>query len=143
MGQDQQKNYANVRQKDLKFEVKDLVFLKLLPWKRVVHFEKCWKLRPRYIEPYEIVERVSIVAYCLFLPEEFLRIHNVFHISILCKYLPNPLLVLEDPKVELITDLSYKEQPMQIIDYKDLVLHTKTIPSVKLIWRNYKVEEVT
>ena len=95
--------------RDLEFEVKDRVFLKLSPWKGVVRFEKRGKLNPHYIGPFEIVERIGPVAYRLDLLEEFSRVHNVFHISMLRKYIPNPSHVLEAPEIELRDDLSYEE----------------------------------
>ena len=57
--------------RDLEFEVEDRVFLKLSPWKGLVHFGKRGKLNPRYIGPFEIVERIGLVAYRLDLPDEF------------------------------------------------------------------------
>ncbi|CAL8991237.1 unnamed protein product [Prunus brigantina] len=63
--QDRQKSYADNRRKDLQFEVGDWVFLKLSPWKGVIRFGKRGKLSPRYIGPYEIIERVGPVAYRL------------------------------------------------------------------------------
>ena len=65
----------------------DWVFLKLSPWKGVVRFGKRGKLSPRYIGPYEIIERVGSLAYRLALPPELARIHNVFHVSMLRKYI--------------------------------------------------------
>ena len=56
---------------DLEFEVEDRVFLKISPWKGVVHFGKRGKLNPRYIGPFEIVERIGLVAYRLDLSDEF------------------------------------------------------------------------
>ena len=111
--------------KDLEFEVKDRVFLKLSPWKGVVRFGKRGKLNHRYIELFEIVERIGPVAYRLELPEEFSRVHNVFHISMLRKYIPNSSHVLETLEIEL------KE------------LRNKTISLVKVLWRNHLVEEAT
>ena len=55
--------------KDLEFEVEDRVFLKPSPWKGVVRFGKRGKLNPRYIEPFEIVERIGPEAYILDLPK--------------------------------------------------------------------------
>ena len=84
--------------RDLEFEVEDQVFLKLSPWKGVVRFGKRGKLNPRYIGRFEIVERIGPVVYRLDLPEEFSRVHNVFHISMLRKYIPDPSHVLETPE---------------------------------------------
>ena len=95
--------------RDLEFEVEDRVFLKLSPWKGVVRFGKRGKLNPRYIGPFEIVERIGPVAYRLDLPEEFSRVHNVFHISMLRKYIPDPSHALEALEIELRDDLSYEE----------------------------------
>ena len=123
--------------KELEFEVEDRVFLKLSPWKGVVRFEKRGKLNPRYIGPFEIVERIGPVAYRLDLPEEFSGVHNVF------KYIPDPSHVLETPEIELRDDLSYEEQPVQILGIKEKELRNKTISLVKVLWRNHLVEEAT
>ena len=68
--QDRQKSYADKRRKDIEFEVENRVFLKLSPWNGVVRFGKRGKLSPRYIGPFEIVERIGSVAYRLDLLEE-------------------------------------------------------------------------
>ena len=81
----------------------------------MVRFGKRGKLNPRYIGPFEIVERTGPVAYRLDLPEEFSRVHNVFHISMLRKYIPDPSHALEALEIELRDDLSYEEQPVQIL----------------------------
>ena len=106
---DRQKSYANKRRKDLEFEVEDQVLLKLSPWKSVVCFGKRGKLSPRYTGPFEIVERIGPVAYRLDLPEELPQVHNVFHISMLRKYISDPSHVLETLEIELRDDLSYEE----------------------------------
>ena len=56
-------------------------------------------MRPRYIGPYEIIARVGTVAYRLDLPPELSKVHNVFHVSMLRKYIPNPSHVLRDQPV--------------------------------------------
>ena len=141
--QDRQKSYADKQMKDLEFEVEDRVFLKLSPWKGVVRFGKRGKLSPRYIGPFEIVEMIGPVAYRLDLPEELSRVHNVFHIFMLRKYIPDSSHVLETPEIELRDDLSYKEQPVQILGREEKELRNKTISSVKILWRNHLVEEAT
>ena len=63
ISQDRQKSYANNHRRDLVFEVGDMVFLRISPWKGVLRFGKRGKLSPRYIGPYRIVERIGEVAY--------------------------------------------------------------------------------
>ena len=140
---DRQKSYADKRRKDLEFEVEDRVFLKLSPWKGVVRFGKRGKLSPHYIGPFEIVERIGQVAYRLDLPEELSRVHNVFHISMLRKYISDPSHVIEAPEIELKDDSSYEEQPVQILGREEKELRNKTISLVKVLWRNHLIEEAT
>ena len=83
------------------------------------------------------------MAYRLDLPEEFSRVHNVFHISMLRKYIPDSSHVLETPEIELRDDLSYEEQPVQILGREEKKLRNKIIPLVKVLWRNHLVEEAT
>ena len=54
--QSRQKSYADVRRRDLEFEVGDKVFLKVAPMKDVLRFGRNGKLSPRFIEPFEILE---------------------------------------------------------------------------------------
>nr|GEZ58707.1 retrotransposon protein, putative, Ty3-gypsy subclass [Tanacetum cinerariifolium] len=69
-GRDRQKSYVDKRRKPLEFEVGDMVLLRVSPWKGVVRFGKKGKLAPRYVGPFEILERIGLVAYRLRLPEE-------------------------------------------------------------------------
>ena len=117
--------------RDLEFEVEDRVFLKLSHWRGVVRFGKRGKLNPCYIGPFEIVERTGPMAYRLDLPEEFSRVHNVFHISMLRKYIPDPSHALEALEIELWDNLSYEEQPVQILGREEKELRNKTISLVK------------
>ena len=119
--------------KDLEFEVEDKVFLKLSPGKGVVRFGKRGKLNPRYIGPFEIVDGIGPVAYRLDLPEEFSRVHNVFHISMLRKYIPDSSHVLETLEIELRDDLSYEEQPVQILGREENEICNKTVSLVKVL----------
>ena len=109
---DRQKIYVDKCHRDLQFKVSDRVFLKVSPWKGVLRVGRRGKLKPRYIRPYEIITRVGPVAYRLDFPQELSKVHNVFHVSMLCKYIPDPSHVLKDQPVELKDNLTYKEQPM-------------------------------
>ncbi|GJW66079.1 putative reverse transcriptase domain-containing protein [Tanacetum coccineum] len=76
-----------LRRKPLEFQVGDRVLLRVSPWKGVVRFGKRGKLAPRFVGPFEIVERIGPVAYRLRLPQELSCIHDVFHVSNLKKCL--------------------------------------------------------
>jgi len=71
------------------------------------------------------LERVGPTAYRLALPIEMSKIHNVFHVSVLRKYIPDSTHVLEVQPIELDKDLCYEEKPIQILDEKEQVLRTK------------------
>ena len=105
----------------------DRVFLKVSPWKGILIFGRRGKLRPRYIGPYGIMARVGQIAYRLDLPPKLSKVHNVFHVSMLRKYISDPSHVLIDQPVELKDNLTYKEQPMQIVDRKKQILRNKVI----------------
>ena len=92
---------------------------------------------------YEIVERIGEVAYQLRLPPKLARIHDVFHFSMLQKYMADPSHVLRDQPIELKEDLTYEEIPVQIVDRKDKVLRNKVIPLMKVLWMNHGKEEAT
>ena len=62
---DRQRSYANLKRKDIEYEFGDKVFLKVSPWKKILHFGRKGKLSPRFIGPYEILERVGPVVYRL------------------------------------------------------------------------------
>ena len=109
IARDGQKSYADNRRRDLRFEIGDRVFLKISPWKCVLRFGKRGKLSSRYIRPYEIIARVGPVAYRLDLPPKLSKVHNVFHVSMLYKYIPDPSDVLRDQPVQLKDNLTYKE----------------------------------
>ncbi|GKD57316.1 hypothetical protein Tco_1290703 [Tanacetum coccineum] len=85
-----QKSYADNRRKPLEFEVGDQVLLKVSPWKGVIRFGKKGKLAPRYVGPFEIIERIGLVAYHLKLPQELSSVYDAFHVSNLKKCLADP-----------------------------------------------------
>ncbi|XP_050238193.1 uncharacterized protein LOC126687680 [Mercurialis annua] len=137
------KSYADLKRKDFEFQVGDFVFLRVSPMKGVVRFGVKGKLAPRFVGPYEIIERVGAVAYCLALPPDMSLVHPVFHISMLRKCVSDPSQVIVPQSVEIDQELSYEEQPVEIVDTQVRKLRNKEIPMVKVLWRNHSVEECT
>ena len=80
---DRQKSYANMKRKDIEYEVGDKVFLNVSPWRKILRFGKKERLSLSFIRHYEILERIGPVAYRLALPLELAKLHNVFHVSML------------------------------------------------------------
>ena len=109
----------------------------------MVGFGKRGKLSPRFIGPFEILERVGTVAYRLALPPSMIGVHEVFHVSMLRKYTPYPAHVVDWGKIEVDTDGTFEEGPVCIVDSRDQVLRHKTVRLVRVLWRHYGVEDST
>ena len=69
--QDRQKSYVDQHRKEMEFQIDEKVFLRVSPWKGIMRFGNKGKLSPRYIGPYEIIERIGPLAYKLALPPEW------------------------------------------------------------------------
>ena len=110
-----------------------MVFLKVAPWKGVIRFQKRVKLNLRYIGPFRILERIGLVAYRLELSLELSRIHNVFHVSMLRKYISDPSHAIEAPPIELKEDLPFEVQLVAIVNQEMKQLKNKVIPIVKVL----------
>ena len=134
MAQSQQKSYANRRRRPLEFEVGDHVFLKVVPKRGVVRFGKQGKLAPRYIGPFEVLERVGTIAYRLALPPSLSSVHKVFHVSMLWKYTQDLAHVVDWGEITIDTYGTFEEGPMRILDSRDKVLRRKTVRLVKVLW---------
>nr|GFA47691.1 putative nucleotidyltransferase, ribonuclease H [Tanacetum cinerariifolium] len=139
---------ARTRQNDkhrrsLEFQPGDHVFLKVSPARGVRRFGIKGKLSPRFIGPFEILDRVGEVSYRLALPPQLSHVHNVFHVSLLRGYKYHPLHVISYPLDQICVDLSYVEEPEAILDRQDRVMRKKTIPFVKILWRNHPEREAT
>lgn len=93
--------------------------LKVAPMKRVIRFGIKGKISHRYISPFEILERVGEVAYQLALTPTLSQVHDVFHISMLRKYVANLDHVIQFLDFEIDSDMSYEERSMKIVDFKE------------------------
>ena len=88
----------------------------------MVRFGKRGKLSPRFIGPFEILERVGTVAYRLALPPSMSGVHEVFHVSMLRKCAPDPAHVVDWGQIEVNTYETFEEGPVWILDSRDQVL---------------------
>ncbi|XP_062085481.1 uncharacterized protein LOC133791573 [Humulus lupulus] len=111
--------------------------------KGVMRFGEKGKLNPRFIGPFEILVRIGKVAYKLALPPELSDVHDVFHVSMLKKYIPDSSHVLQHEVIQVDKDLTYEEKLVQMLDRKNKVLRNKEIPMVKVLWRSQTIEEAT
>ena len=105
----------------------------MIPKREVVRFGKRGKLSPRFIGPFEILERVGTVAYRLDLPPIMSGVHEVFHISMLRRYTPDLAHVVDWGEIEVDTDGTFKEGPVGIMDSRDQVLRRKTVRLVRVL----------
>nr|GFA14925.1 putative reverse transcriptase domain-containing protein [Tanacetum cinerariifolium] len=139
---DRQKSYVDNRRKPLEFEVGDQVLLKVSPWKGLVRVGNKNKLAPRYVGPFEIIERIGHVAYRLRFPQELSSLHDTFHVSNLKKYLANANLYVSFEEIKVDKTLRLVEEPAKIMDREvkwlkhSSILILKSRPNGKLIHKS-------
>jgi hypothetical protein len=109
----------------------------------VMRFGKKGKLSPKFVGPFKISQRVGRLAYRIALPPDLVGTHDVFHVSMLRKYIVNPDVIVGYEPLKIQEGLTYVEEPVKIMDKKEQVLHSKTIPIVKVLWHNHRVEEAS
>ena len=114
----------------------DHVFLKEMPKRGMVRFGKRGKLSSRYIRPFEVLERVSEVAYQLALLPSLSGVHAVFHVNMLWKYTPYLTHVVDWGELIIDADGTFEDGLVCIIDSRDQVLRRKTVRLVKVLWQH-------
>ncbi|GKB87508.1 hypothetical protein Tco_0959780 [Tanacetum coccineum] len=120
---DHQKSYADNRSKPLEFER--------------------GKLAPRYVGPFEILERIGPIAYRLRLPKEFSGVHDTFHVSNLKKCLADASLHVPLDEIKVDKTLRFVEEPVEIMDRKVKSLKRSSILLVKVRWNSKRGPEFT
>jgi hypothetical protein len=132
VAQSRQKSYTDHRRRELSFEVKDFVYLKVSPMRGLRHFKVPGKLAPRYIGQFKILEKRGEVAYQLELLPQLSDVHDVFHVSQLkkCLCVPEEQLPMED--LDAKEDLSYQEYPIKILETSKKVTRNKKIKICKV-----------
>ncbi|GKA14307.1 hypothetical protein Tco_0693953 [Tanacetum coccineum] len=133
---DRQKSYADRRRKPLEFSVGDYGLLKVSPWKGVVSFGKKEKLAPRFVGPFEIIEKVGLVAYKLDFLEKLNGVHDTFHVSNLRKCLADPILQVPLDEIRVDAKLNFVEEPVEILEREFKKLKRSRIAIVKVRWNS-------
>ncbi|GKD61714.1 putative reverse transcriptase domain-containing protein [Tanacetum coccineum] len=131
---DRKKCYADKSRKPLEFSVGDYVLLKVSPWKGVVRFGKKGKLAPRFVGPFEIIEKVGLVAYRLDLPEELDGVQNC---------LADPTLQVPLDEIQIDDKLKFMEEPVEILEREFKKLKRSRIAIVKVRWNSERGLEFT
>ncbi|GJS81448.1 putative reverse transcriptase domain-containing protein [Tanacetum coccineum] len=124
-------------------KVGDRVLLKVSPWKGVIQFGKRGKLAPRYVGPFEILERIGPVAYRLRLLEELSSVHDTFHVSNLKKCLTDASLHVPLNEIKVDKTLHFVEEPVEIMDCEIKKLKRSKIALVKVRWNSKRGSEFT
>ncbi|GJZ75197.1 putative reverse transcriptase domain-containing protein [Tanacetum coccineum] len=84
--------------------------------KSMVRFGKKGKLTPRFVGPFEITERIGLVAYRLRLLEELNGVHDMFHVSNHKKCLADPTLQVPLDEIQVDAKLNFVEEPVEILE---------------------------
>ncbi|GMI65288.1 hypothetical protein HRI_000198100 [Hibiscus trionum] len=140
--QNRMKQYADRNKSEREFQIGEEVYLKLQPYRQTsVALRKNLKLSARYFSPYKIVDRIGSVAYKLQLPET-LRVHPIFHVSLLKKKLENRLLTFRDPP-ELTDDGQLKVYPAFVLDKHMVKCNNVAVARLLIQWSNLAPENAT
>nr|GFA38169.1 putative reverse transcriptase domain-containing protein [Tanacetum cinerariifolium] len=127
----------------MKFKVRDMVMLKVSPWKGVVRFGKWAKLNPRYVGPFKVLAKVGTTAYRLELPQELSRVHHTFRVSNLKKCYADEPLVMPLEGIHVDDTLWFVEEPIKIMERDIKRLKRSQIPLVKVHWNSRRGPEFT
>jgi hypothetical protein len=143
VAQSQQKSYADKRRRDLSFEIRDFVYLKVSPMIGTRRFRVKGKLALIYVGPFKVIDSKGEVAYQLELPPQLLEVHDVFHVSQLKRCLRVPEEQLPMEYLDLGGDLTHSERPIKILDNVERVTHSKVIKMCKVQWSHHAEDEAT
>ncbi|PKA46982.1 putative mitochondrial protein [Apostasia shenzhenica] len=133
---------ADKHRKEREFEVGDLVYVKLQPYRQdSVSHRMSRKLAPKYFGPFEILAKVGTVAYKLKLPDDA-KIHPVFHVSILKKSISNRPIEEVFPS-ELTTFGQLKAEPVAILKRRTILRKRHFLEQVLIQWSNTSPEDAS
>ena len=130
--QDHQKRYAYSKRVDRSYEKRSRVFIHVKPKKSPFKNGKRAKLSPKFVGPFEIIERIGPVAYKLMLPSHLGKIHDVFHISVLRHYILDPSHVLKLEGLQVSEEGVIQVEPYCILDHRVRQLQNRFMEQIKV-----------
>ena len=128
---DRQKIHANKHRVNTEFSVGDHVYLRVRERKCSLNLGCCAKMSPRYCGSFEVLERIGPVAYRIVLPAST-RAHNVFHVSLLKKYVHDPNHVINWDVIQVEPEGEFQIKPMSILDRKVKMFWNRAIGKVRV-----------
>ncbi|WMV55115.1 hypothetical protein MTR67_048500 [Solanum verrucosum] len=143
MGQSRQKSYADVRRRNLEFDVYDWVYLKISPIKGEMRFGKKGKLSPYYVGQFQILRHIGKDSYELDLPNNLASVHPIFHVSLFKKCVSDLTSIVPLESLGIKDSLSYEEFLVGIFDQQVRKFRNNEVAFIKVLWRNQLVEGAT
>ena len=116
--------------------------MRVKPKRSSLKLGPCKKLAYRYCGPYSIAKRIGEQAYWLELPPH-IRVHNVFHVSLLKQYIADPSHVLNDEDTIFLSQDEFQMESEQILEVKEWQLRQRIIREVFVLWKNYPIEDAS
>jgi hypothetical protein len=139
---DRKNIYADRNRTHREFNVGDHVFLKVKANRSSLKLGNCSKLAARFCGPFEILERIGLVAYMLAFPIS-MTMHNVFHVYFLKKYILDSNHVIDWNVIQVEQEGVSQVHPVHILDWKRKKLWNRAIRLVKVQWTWYSPEDMT
>jgi hypothetical protein len=102
----------------------------------------CTKMAVTFYGPFEILDRIGPVAYMLALPAS-MNGHNVFHVSLLKKYVHDPNHVIDWHLIQVEMEVDFQVHPVRVLDKKVKILQNRVIELIKVQWTCYSPKYAT
>eukprot|EP00253_Pinus_taeda_P029300 PITA_29300 len=131
--EDRQKSFADQTRRFKEYQVGDHVYARIQVRKSTLQWSRCAKLAPRYYGPFQILATIGPVAYRLALPSH-IKIQNVFHVSVLKKYVYDPKHVIRWQDIQVEPEGEVLVKPLSILDWREVQLRKRAITQIKVQW---------